>query len=90
MKVSYSSQPLSGDGGAFDALSAPIDDGIREGTGALLTGQSVSESSHPADASGSATINVGASLLIPGGINTDSFGGYSGTVTVKVDDEPTG
>ena len=88
--VSYASQPLTGDDGAFAAISAPIDDGSGEGAGAPLTVGSFVESYEGVDASGNATIKIGATLLIPAGINADSLGGYSGTVTVTVDDEPTG
>ena len=90
VEVSYTSQPLTGDDGAFEAISAPIDDGSGEGTGASLTVGSFVESDDQVGASGNATIKIGATLLIPAGINADSLGGYSGTVAVTVDDEPTG
>ena len=74
--VTYATGTLSGS--SFGALSAPTNAGS-------LSLNSFEESGNTVQ-SGGATINIGASLAIPGSIDADAFGGYSGTVTVTVDD----
>lgn len=51
-----------------------------------LTVDSFTQSISSFDTDGEATIDIGASLTTPSTLDANSLGGYSGTVTVEVDD----